>query len=1286
MPNTISDKPKKEAKDYISLLEANKLCSYSQEYLSLRARQGKLKAEKLGRNWFTTKEWLKKYVDEHGKDAGVQNFEPLQSTNWQPIIQKIGYGFLILLLGFGLLKISPNIISWTSANIENASQWLIQTGEKIQEQGELFAPASILDSLLSLDFAQLAQKINQNDHKVQATVLNEADQTLRAVQNISANALAMSLRGIGLSLQQVGYLGQQTSRKIAQTKEPINNLQAGIITNLQNLQNNIKDWENNIEQKIVNGAKSLVNFFAPGYYETKLLVEKIEALEQTQNQLEKIKQDLEKNEQAKIEIIGKQPDAGTEYVSPEKIKVIQEKTIIEKVIEEKITEKEIIPAIELAQIQSDLLEIRGLAVRNIIEEHKIYYGGVATPYDAAIGRDFSVGGSTFFGSQNSSYDTLAVYSDATFNNPVVFNALAALSSATISNSLTVNATSTFAGNILPGADDTYDLGSLTSEWRDLYIDGTAYLDGISSLGIAGEAGSDLTISAPEGKHVIINNFQTPYQNTITVAKSGADYNTITSALDAIADATSSNRYLIRVMPGTYSESIIMKEYIDIIGQDAGSTIIQQSTATVITTTDNSRLESVALNKTTDNTNPIVSIGATSPTLYNLILTGAGTSNQTGILVTTGSPDIAYVNISAVKYGLVHSGSTGLTKLSYSTFNSGTNDIYVSDTSNSTATTLVQSYFNYFTGANSVHIEIEDTDVLVGGIYLNNSGDLFPGRANAYDLGSATVDWDNIYANTLYVDTIYGQTDISGTTAELFTVNSDAEIAQDSQLRFLRGNNPSPNRHAVLTWDESETRFDFNFPLHLSQTGIISSASDLSITPGGDLSLTPVGGDLAINANTNVVGQLSVTYTGTGGNIFELIDGLDTVFTIADGGAVNIAGLTASRLVASDANKNLVSSDLASWVAGTTNQIIVTDDADGTITLSLPQDIHTGASPTFAGSTLTGTLDANGDVQIADTDIAFDGASTTFTITGAFTLTPGGAVLLGDGGDTMQINSSNWAMDTSGNLQIDGTLQVDGATVSAISATTINLGTANVGSTIQIGTEATTADTITIGNSNAATTMALIGGDDWSITSAGALTLDGTVLDIDSLDFTGAGAITTGAASNLTLNPGTTGDVIFTLDTDGSIIDINDTANITGTAIDITNTALTSGTAMSIAQSASAFTGKLLNISASGGGSGTAYGLYSALSGAATANIAGYFSASGGTANYALIADAVQGDVVGGTGSGDDLLLISTSNATKGDIQFHSSSYYINSTGDLVLGGRMTFENAAYIQNEVDGTL
>jgi hypothetical protein len=72
-------------------------------------------------------------------------------------------------------------------------------------------------------------------------------------------------------------------------------------------------------------------------------------------------------------------------------------------------------------------------------------------------------------------------------------------------------------------------------------------------------------------------------------------------------------------------------------------------------------------------------------------------------------------------------------------------------------------------------------------------------------------------------------------------------------------------------------------------------------------------------------------------------------------AVTIDELTASRIIAGDANGKLESIDLSDWVTGTANQITITDDGDGSITLSTPQDIGTSSAPSFAGLTLTGNL-------------------------------------------------------------------------------------------------------------------------------------------------------------------------------------------------------------------------------------------------------------------------------------------------------------------------------------------
>ncbi len=71
--------------------------------------------------------------------------------------------------------------------------------------------------------------------------------------------------------------------------------------------------------------------------------------------------------------------------------------------------------------------------------------------------------------------------------------------------------------------------------------------------------------------------------------------------------------------------------------------------------------------------------------------------------------------------------------------------------------------------------------------------------------------------------------------------------------------------------------------------------------------------------------------------------------------LTLTGLTASRLVWSNASKALASKDLVDLVAGTANRVTVADDGSGGVTLSGPQDIHTGASPTFAGLTVVNTI-------------------------------------------------------------------------------------------------------------------------------------------------------------------------------------------------------------------------------------------------------------------------------------------------------------------------------------------
>ena len=49
---------------YLSMKQAAKITPYEQDYLSLLARRGELRAKKIGRNWFTRVEWLNAYLSD----------------------------------------------------------------------------------------------------------------------------------------------------------------------------------------------------------------------------------------------------------------------------------------------------------------------------------------------------------------------------------------------------------------------------------------------------------------------------------------------------------------------------------------------------------------------------------------------------------------------------------------------------------------------------------------------------------------------------------------------------------------------------------------------------------------------------------------------------------------------------------------------------------------------------------------------------------------------------------------------------------------------------------------------------------------------------------------------------------------------------------------------------------------------------------------------------------------------------------------------------------------------
>ncbi len=121
------------------------MCHYSEAYLRLRARQKKLQALKLGRNWVTTKRWLKNYeASVHDWEESIRNRKnidmpvpalPAVVQNNNKFVVKIVsavvtfavFAEVSFILCQGVIKNNPNFYSLAWEPIAVAMTWVEHT-------------------------------------------------------------------------------------------------------------------------------------------------------------------------------------------------------------------------------------------------------------------------------------------------------------------------------------------------------------------------------------------------------------------------------------------------------------------------------------------------------------------------------------------------------------------------------------------------------------------------------------------------------------------------------------------------------------------------------------------------------------------------------------------------------------------------------------------------------------------------------------------------------------------------------------------------------------------------------------------------------------------------------------------------------------------------------------------------------------------------------------------------------------------------------------------------------
>ena len=98
--------------------------------------------------------------------------------------------------------------------------------------------------------------------------------------------------------------------------------------------------------------------------------------------------------------------------------------------------------------------------------------------DAYLAGDLSLGDAATIGGALSVAGTATLATVSVTGNTTLTGNLTANGNTTLGNAATdtVTVNADVASNLIPSVDDSYDLGAVGSEWRNAYIDGTAYID------------------------------------------------------------------------------------------------------------------------------------------------------------------------------------------------------------------------------------------------------------------------------------------------------------------------------------------------------------------------------------------------------------------------------------------------------------------------------------------------------------------------------------------------------------------------------------------------------------------------------------------------------------------------------------------------------------------------------------------------------------------------------------------------------------------------------------------
>jgi hypothetical protein len=519
---------------------------------------------------------------------------------------------------------------------------------------------------------------------------------------------------------------------------------------------------------------------------------------------------------------------------------------------------------------------------------------------------------------------------------------------------------------------------------------------------------------------------------------------------------------------------------------------------------------------------------------------SGKSLFTSTLDTAAAGALAVGNVNATSVSLCNSSACDTVTIGS---NADADAITIGDSTNDTVTVNGSSVAIVIGGTTVSGSEIT---VLDGGIANSELTDSGTFTATTVDINGGAIDGTAIGATSpssgaFTTLSSTGVTTIGNGSATVAINSSDWGISSTGAITNIASITGNDNQTNLLTnigvtgTDALTHTIDFQ----------IDGTSQLSIAADGDgaggvsspvltiASRVVINNDAGTNLTSLGTGSTTGTVTlgGTGTQSIRLGDGAGNKTVTL--GSSNTSSTTTIRSGSGGLNLNVGNNQPTNINTSTSTGLVSIGGGSGTLAIDT----------TVFDVTAAGLLTTADDIAVNGGDITstaatfnfLDAASNSTNIEiGGVTVDRGNSISIAtnstspdviaigntNGSSTLALSSGTWTISTAGLLTTADDVAVNGGDVTSTSSTfnlldaasnstTIEIGgvTTDLGNTVRIATNATTADSITIGNTTATTTLALSSGT-WNMASTGVLTMTATsaqttALVITDTDYTNA---------------------------------------------------------------------------------------------------------------------------------------------------------------------------------------